>query len=164
MTRKNWAFRQAFFGTVEKSAFYLYVEKIWGEFLEGRTFLCPFWTTSKKCSVVKTVFNVSRGIFFWSFFWEKVYIYLWFSFSEQNFSVFSWNKSSRNAKTEFDMSTGNLGRKLLFFEKIVGILTVFTSERKTFGPLAKTFRQGCENCLRHVHGIILKRFFWEKIR
>ena len=56
----------------------------------------------------------------------------------------------------------NLERKY-FVEKIVCVLFLFRSEPKTFGALAKAFRQRCEDCFWCVHRVILRNFFEKQI-
>ena len=62
-----------------------------------------------------------------------------FSFIELIFQFFCQRISQRIVKTESYVSTGNLGRKIFFFEKTLAALIVFGSERKNFGLLAKLF-------------------------
>ena len=81
----------------------------------------------------------------------------------QTFFVFCQNTSSRIAKTEIYVSTGKLGRKVIFIEKLVGVLPSFRIEKKTFGLLAKIFWQLCENCFQCVHRVILRSFFEKQI-
>ena len=45
---KKSAFRQALLSRVEETAFYVSIDKLWGELFGKKTFLCLFWTTRKK--------------------------------------------------------------------------------------------------------------------
>ena len=62
-------------------------------------------------------------------------IFFSFSFIELTFQFFCQKISHRIVKTESYVSTGNLGRKIYFFEKTLAALIVFGSERKNFGLL-----------------------------
>ena len=108
------------------------------------TLPCPFWTTSKMCSVVKSVFNVSRGIFLWSFFLEKLYFFMIFVFWA-NFFSFLLKEFPHYCQNRIPHVHRKPWKKITFFEKIVDVLTVFTMSerlsalwRKLFGRVVKT--------------------------
>ena len=93
---------------------------------------------------------------------KKKYILLSVSFIEQPFSVFCHNTSNRIVETEVYLSTGNFWSKLFFVEKILCLFIFFRNERKSFNILTKTFWQGCGNCFRRVHRVILRSLVWKK--
>ena len=51
-----------------------------------------------------------------------------------------------------------------FIEKIVCVLFFFRKDPKSFGLLAKLFRQGGENCFWCVHNINMRKFSRKKVR
>ena len=57
---KNSAFRQAFFGRFERTAFHVSIDNFWGEGFKKK-FGTSFLDNNQKLSVVRTVFYVSRG-------------------------------------------------------------------------------------------------------
>ena len=69
------------------------------------------------------------------FFFGKKCDFFSFSSIELTFQFFCQKISHRIVKTESYVSTGNLGRKIYFFEKTLAALIVFGSERKKFGLL-----------------------------
>ena len=160
LTGKNSLIRQAFFGRVEETAFYVSIDIFWGEF--QKNFLCHFWTTSITYSVVKTVFYVCRQHFNEGFFWGNCIFFLSVSLLEETFSTFWQNTSNKIVETEIYVSTRNLWRKLSFLKKLLVFLFFwFRNERKIFNLLT-TFRQGCKNCFRRVHRIILRSLVRKK--
>ena len=117
---------------------------------------------SKNFPVVKTVFYMSRGSFQWSFFWKNVY-FSKFSFFEQFFFSF-WSKDfqqdCQNRNVRFHKKTW---KEKNLLKNLCVCYSFFRNEPKTFGPLAKVFRQRCENCFWCVHNINMRIFLTKKI-
>ena len=146
MTRKNWAFRQAFFGTVEKSAFYLYVDKIWGEFLEGRNFSLSILDDEQKVFGCKNcIQRVPRSIFLWSFFGKKCIFIYDFLFLSKTFQFLVETSPAGMPKQNSTCPPETLEKNYLFPKKLWVFLPFpQVSERlsalwrKLFGRVAKT--------------------------
>ena len=113
--------------------------------MKEETFLCPFWTTSKKCSVVKTVFNVSRGKFLWSFFWKKCLFFIDFRFLSELFQFFV-ERIPAGLPKQNSTCPPEILEENYFFSKKLWVFLPFSqvSERlsalwrKLFGKVVKT--------------------------
>ena len=160
----NWpekvsAFQQDLLCRSEKTTFHVSIEIFRGEFVGKKTF-CHFWTMSKNFPLVKTVFYMSRGSFQWSFFWKNVY-FSKFLFFERIFSVFGQKIPAGLPELKYTFPQKKLGRRKICWKNCVCAI-VFQKWAKTFGPLAKVFRQRCENCFWCVHNINMGIFFDKK--
>ena len=78
-----------------------------------------------------------------------------------NFSVFCQRISHIIVKTESYVSTGNLGRKIIFFEKTLAVLIVFGIER-TISAFWQNFLAGLRKLLSTCPWVIFENFFWKK--
>ena len=87
--------------------------------MKEETFLCPFWTTSKKCSVVKTVFNVSRGIFLFEVFFGKKCIFIYdFRFSSKIFQFLVETSPTEMPKQNSTCPPESLEENYFFSKKL----------------------------------------------
>ena len=78
----------------------------------------------------------------------------------KNISTFYWNNFQRFFKTTLYMSSGKHCGKTFFVRKIN--ISFLVTSAKVFGNLAKTFQQGCQNCLPRDHREPMKKWFSEK--
>ena len=89
---------------------------------------------------------------------------MWFFFNFvywTNFSVFCQRISHIIVKTESYVSTGNLGRKIIFFEKTLAVLIVFGNER-TISSFWQNFSAGLRKLLSTCPWVTFENFFWKK--
>ena len=88
--KKKSAFRQAFFGWVEETAFYVSIDKLWGELFGKKNFSLSFLDNEQKSfSVVKhSILRVPRNILI-KFFLEKMLILFFFVFWGKLFGILS---------------------------------------------------------------------------
>ena len=80
-----------------------------------------------------------------------------------DFSVFCQRISHIIVKTESYVSTGNLGRKIIFFEKTLAVLIAFGIER-TISAFWQNFLAGLRKLLSTCPWVIFENFFWKKVR
>ena len=140
-----WLLVKLFFGRFVKTAFYVTVPtfeknfsefffnfgKIWGEIIERRNFSLSILDDEQKVFGCKNCIQcVPRNIFV-EFFLEKLYFFMIFVFWA-NFFSFLLKEFQHECQNRIPHVHRKPWKKITFFEKIVGVLTVFTSERKTF--------------------------------
>ena len=162
MTGKNFGFPASFLGKVENTPFYVSIENFWGQFFERKKniSLSLLDNDQKFFDCKNSILRVTRNSLR-KFFWKKKCDFFFIFVYWTNFSVFCQRISHIIVKTESYVSTGNLGRKIIFFEKTSAVLIVFGIER-TISAFWQNFLAGLRKLLSTCPWVIFENFFWKK--